>query len=54
MYKRIHNPAVYTNKGNQNFGKRLSINFTYHANKIERDFRCSENYHTETQIQTMI
>ena len=30
-------------KPNQSFSKRISTNFAYHINQIERNFRCSEN-----------
>ena len=49
MYKKFITQPCIQHKGNHNFGKWLSTYLAYHANKIKRNFRHSENYYTQNK-----
>ena len=40
---------MYTHEGNKNLGKMIFAYIAYHNNKIKRNIRCSESYHTENK-----
>ena len=44
MYNEFIKTVTHVCRGNKNFSKRVSANFTYNSFEIERNFRCSKNH----------